>query len=211
MSSKYDVWRDFSKYISVYTKKNFDEVPRKPGVYAWFYPILLPGENRESITKDVTTALNYDSIGKDIPQKEEDFKFAWEKTKVRISNHPNYEHSDTLESKWNDLIGNDESALHLEKILLVSSILMPPLYIGKANNLNVRCSQHVNTSDDSSFRHRFESYTEKSKLYTQTVRDLIFVCIKTNEFGNEDENDEELQLSIEEILKFIGKPPYGRL
>jgi len=209
MSSKYDVWRDFSKYISVYTKKNFDDVPDAPGVYAWFYPILLPDENRESVTKDVTTAFNYDSKVKDTPQDEKEFEFAWEKTKVRISNHPNYEHSDTLESKWNDLIGNDESALHLEKILLVSSILMPPLYIGKSDNLNTRCSQHINTK--SRFRDRFESHTCKNELNTKTVNDLIFVCIKTNEFGEEDDDDEQLQRSIEEILNIIGKPPYGRL
>jgi hypothetical protein len=210
MSSKYDVWRDFSKYISVYTKKNFDEVPHKPGVYAWFYPILLPDESRESVTKDVTTAFNYDSKVKDIPQVEKDFDFAWEKTKVRISNYPNYEHSGgSLKSKWNNVIGNDESALHLEKILLVSSILMPPLYIGKSDNLNARCSQHINTK--SRFRDRFESHTCKNELNTKKVNDLIFVCIKTNEFGKEDDDDEQLQRSIEEILNIIGRPPYGRL
>lgn len=211
MSSKYDVWRDFSKYISVYTKRNFDEVPSNPGVYAWFYPILLPDETRDSVTKDVTTVLNYDSKTKDTPQEEIDFEFSWRKTKVKVGNYPKYNHSKSLLSKWNDVISDNKSALHLEKILLVSSILMPPLYIGKANNLNERCIQHINKTDNSSFRHRFEDFTNKNQLYTQEVKDLIFVCIKTNEFGVEDENDKELQLSIEEILKFIGQPPYGRI
>ena len=56
-----DVWRDITQYIDVYTSRNFEDVPACPGVYAWFYPIMLPSMNIEDLGIELTSILNYDS------------------------------------------------------------------------------------------------------------------------------------------------------
>ena len=99
-------------------------------------------------------------------------------------------------------------------ILLVSSILMPPLYIGKTKNLRQRCIQHQNLScEQNSFSKRFYDYAQENSLGSKSVKDLIFVCIKTDEINsNSDQVGKDyFEELIEEVLKISAKPVFGRL
>ena len=118
---------------------------------------------------------------------------------------------------WKSIRNDKKSIKDLEKMMLVGSILMPPLYIGKTNNLNIRCRQHRSNSniDENNFHSRFENFTSnkilenQERLLTQNVEDLIFVCIKTDTLENTENvntNSEEL---LEEIFKLFAKPPYS--
>ncbi len=214
-----DVWRDISKYINIYTSKNFDDVPSKPGVYAWFYPIELPSMNIGDLAVELSSILNYDSKLKDEPCNKEVIPFNWKDTEVRIKEIPHSSFSQETHEKWDKISNDKESLLHFRKIMLVSSILMPPLYVGKTNNLLRRCNEHRNSGEDKNgFHNRFEEYTKNKKLVngrefnSKTVEDLIFVCIKTdlNESHEILEKDENFFSELlEEILKVIAKPPYG--
>jgi|LWDU01.1.fsa_nt_gi hypothetical protein len=214
-----DVWRDISKYINIYTSKNFDDVPSKPGVYAWFYPIELPSMNIGDLAVELSSILNYDSKLKDEPCNKEVIPFNWKDTEVRIKEIPHSRFSDATHKKWDNMSKDKKSLLHFRKIMLVSSILMPPLYVGKTNNLLRRCNEHRNSGEDKNgFHNRFEEYTKNKKLVngrefnSKTVEDLIFVCIKTdlNESHEILEKDENFFSELlEEILKVIAKPPYG--
>jgi hypothetical protein len=213
-----DVWRDISKYINIYTKRNFDDVPSKPGVYAWFYPIELPSMNIGDLAVELSSILNYDSKLKDEPISRSKIPFNWKDIEVSIAEVPHSSIPKHTYDKWDKISKDRESLLHLRKIMLVSSILMPPLYVGKTNNLLRRCNEHRNSGkDENGFHNRFEKYTKNKKLVngrefnSKTIEDLIFVCIKTdfNESHTILEEDGKFEDLLEEILKIIAKPPYG--
>jgi hypothetical protein len=212
-----DVWRDISKYINVYTSKNFDEVPEVPGVYAWFYPIELPSKDIGDLSLELTSILNYDSGVKDSVSGSADIAFNWKTTKVKISEESNVKLKSSSKQTWDKLISDEESFLDFRKILLASSILMPPLYIGKTNNLLRRCIEHRKGSGDKNeFHTRFEQYTETKilengkKFGTQKVEDLLFVCIRTSASSLDDNKENGTEELLENILQLIAKPPYSR-
>lgn len=213
-----DVWRDVSNYINIYTSRNFDDVPDRPGVYAWFYPIELPSMDIDDLAVELSSILNYDSKLKDEPSGHTKIPFNWKDTEVNVSEVPHCKVPSHAYDKWDKISKDKESLLHLRKIMLVSSILMPPLYVGKTNNLLRRCNEHRSSSKDKNgFHNRFEEYTKTKKLIngkgfnSKTVEDLIFVCIKTdfNESHKDLEEDGKFEDLLEEILKIIAKPPYG--
>ena len=78
-----------------------------------------------------------------------------------------------------------------------------PLYVGKAQNLRVRCNAHLNKSG---FKKRFESYAREEKFPFTETKNLLLVTIKTEIVA---ERDAEIKDLVEEILKLVGRPPYG--
>lgn len=211
-----DVWRDISSYIKVYTYNNFEEVPASPGIYAWYYPIQLPSMDINDLGEELSSVLNYDSSLKGDKTKTGNIDFNWKKIEINLAEKHNNKFPPGILNKWDELSKNSKLVDDLEKIMLVGSILMPPLYIGKTNNLNLRCHQHrtSSTSEENNFHNRFEKFAKeealyKKKLLTHNIEDLIFVCIKTDKLeisGNLDTNSEEL---LEEIFKLYARPPYG--
>lgn len=212
-----DVWRDISSYIKVYTANNFEEIPTSPGIYAWYYPIKLPSMDIDDLGEELSSVLNYDSTLKGNKTKTGDIDFNWKKIEVKLTEKNINKFPPGILKKWNELSKNSKLVDDLEKIMLVGSILMPPLYIGKTNNLNLRCHQHRSSSfsDENNFHNRFEKFAKgkthnnKKNLLTNNIEDLIFVCIKTDKLeinGNLDTNSEEL---LEEIFKLFARPPYG--
>jgi len=96
----------------------------------------------------------------------------------------------------------------LRRSIMRATILMPPLYIGKAKNLNVRCGQHLRGGSASQFHDRFEQYAGVVGSYYKKISDLLFVCIGTTE--SEQTHDQQgLEAVIEDIMKCVGKPPYS--
>jgi len=209
-----DVWTDITQYIDVYTSRTFENVPTCPGVYAWFYPIMLPSMDIEDLGIELTSILNYDSTLEGEQKNEAEIQFNWKHLKVGISEEPNNDFNPKVGRYWEN-ISNDTNLENLKKIMLVSSILMPPLYIGKTGNLHRRCGEHRNSS---SFHNRFEKFTKekilvnKKQFLHQKVEDLIFVCIKTDMLESHDDNMDETDYEefLEEIFKLMAKPPYGK-
>ncbi len=212
-----DVWRDVSRYISVYTSRNFDDIPPVPGVYAWFYPIELPSKDINDLAIELTSILNYDSKLQGAVSSEAHIDFNWKKTKVCVSEESTVSLSSASEREWQHIVSNEEDLQDFRKILLASSILMPPLYIGKTNNLLRRCVEHRKGIDSKNeFHSRFENFTKMKKLengknfLSQTVEDLIFVCIRTDLINNRTNYDSNVEELLENILQLIAKPPYSR-
>ena len=213
-----DVWLDISSYIKVYTSVNFDEVPSSPGVYAWYYPIKLPSKNIEDLGFELSSILNYDSKLKSEKNSKANIEFNWKDIEVRVSEDHKYKFPPGVKKHWEKLIIDEKSLYSLEQVMLLASILMPPLYIGKTNNLNVRCRQHrisINT-DENNFHNRFEEFTKNKilkngkKFLHQNIEDLIFVCIKTDTFENLGKSDTNFEEILEEIFKLLANPPFGK-
>src|SRR5262249_51125150 len=108
---------------------------------------------------------------------------------------------------------NDDTFVNFQQCLLKASIFMPPLYVGKADNLNTRCSQHISGVGSNTFHARFEDFARRLELPLRTVRQLVFVCVRTRLAADEDVDPTSGQIHelIEAIMKSICGPPYGMI
>ena len=212
-----DVWNDISSYIRVYTARNFDEVPSSPGIYAWYYPIKLPSSNIEDLSIELSSVLNYDSKLKTNKDNNGNIEFNWKNIEVNLKEKHNDTFPPKIKEHWEVFKKDEKSIKNLERMMLVGSILMPPLYIGKTNNLNIRCRQHRSNLniDENNFHSRFENFTKNKvlenneHLLTQNVEDLIFVCIKTDTLENTHQDNTKSEELLEEIFKLFARPPYS--
>ena len=214
-----DVWRDISSYIKIYTGTNFDDVPISPGIYAWYYPIKMPTSMKiDDLAEELSSILNYDSELKREQEKSGEIEFNWKKVEVNLIEKNVKKFPKKTYDHWSKLKNNTKFVNDLEKMMLVGSILMPPLYIGKTNNLNIRCRQHRTNNDvnENNFHNRFEQFAKNKKLnnqekfLTQRVEDLIFVCITTDSLESGENTSTEAEELLEEIFKLFAKPPYGK-
>ena len=169
----------------------------------------------QELADDMSCVQNYDAKLKGSPSKSVNIDFNWKKTEVKITEIPDTSMNIMASRGWQEVQKSDKALEEFRKIILVSSILMPPLYIGKTNNLRLRCGQHQSIAPDiNSFNARFSKYAMENSLHTKDVKNLIFVCIETKEEGLSSMNEEQMKSFeelIEEILKIAAKPVFGRL
>ena len=205
-----DVWRSIDQHLSVYVKGNFDQIPESSGVYAWFYPLKMSTNSLEDLVHEFRVVHSYDanSEGEFVGQSEIAFK--WDKLLLDVKLKPSFkELNSAIYEQWNETLQDQNKSLELRKSLMSASILMPPLYIGKSYNLRERCAQHLNNEKEGCFKSRFETFAKSNGLSSQSVRELIFVTILAGENKSKGYSDE--QSLIEEILKLVAKPSYGKL
>ena len=207
-----DVWRRIDRHLGVYVDGRFDEVPASPGVYAWFYPLKVPAHDLDNLINELRNVFSYDAILEREGIIESAVDLNWETILFGVSKQnrakgvPN-----GIYEEWKCLLDKPEEFKEFRKALMGASLLMPPLYIGKATVLRNRCSQHlVGKKDKSGFKKRFENFAIDNKLTTKFVKDLIFVCIQTKyKEQNSNHGYDNSQSLLEEILKLSAKPPYG--
>jgi len=203
-----NVWLNVDKEIGFFTKATFYSVPSSPGVYAWFYPLRVISTDPYEFLSQVSSILNYDATINDKPKRSTFLDFTWHTIDLNIELNFQRPNLNKFISIWNEAINDTISFDKLRRIIMKASIFMPPLYVGKTKDLNIRCIQHVNGNDRSNdFNSRYTSYAKKNKLVASKVSDLLFVCIRTKEETNGDlNNTEEL---IEAIIKHLAKPVYS--
>jgi len=211
-----DVWRDLDKNIHVFQKTNFDDIPDTSGVYAWFYPIKVKSLELDKLFDEINKVYFYDSLKAGPPHDTVSIDFSWRKIEIDVCEKTNQTSSNLpqdIYTSWETISKNDEKFTILRKILMASSILMPPLYVGKAKRLDERCRQHRKSrGEKGTFKTRFEEYAKNMNLSVQSVDELIFVCVYTSDIGDEDNlNDsyDNPRSLVEEILKRAARPPYG--
>lgn len=210
-----DVWLSISQEVGFYYEATFDHVPVSAGVYAWFYPLRLLSREPKALHKfaqDVQTLYNYEPSLEGPPSPEADVFLAWSRWRLAASRMPKpLQLSATLEKTWGEVAANDLRFLDFQQALLKSSVLMPPLYVGKADNLNLRCAQHLRGQAGNDFHRRFEAVARRCDLQIRAVRELIFACIRTGPAT--DQNDTDVAAPVHELLESLLKstcaPPYG--
>lgn len=200
-----DVWKKANEQIGFYTKDNFENIPSLPGVYAWFYPLRITSDKLSDFLKQVSFILNYDAVNAGLPSRTNEVIYNWEKLIIKIETANLDADYSRYENTWKKLC-TTENFDTFRKIILKSSIFLPPLYVGKTTNLNIRSFQHINGTAGNSFHSRFETHAEKNDYVSaKSVKDLLLVTLTTEEIIC----DEDTEGLIEFLLKIFSKPKYS--
>ena len=210
MPSITDIWRNI--HIGFYTYKDKDRIPSSPGSYAWYCPLDIKSDNYDEFIQMYKTILGYDCKNKtSLIYRNTEIELPWKTLKQSMEvtlNHLPKEKtvsSTTIEDLWNE-INNDKELLKKFRIaLLKSSILLPPLYVGKTNNLAKRHKEHCDSdinSEKGSFKKRFLNHVKENNININ-FEDLIFFATTLEDLP---ENSEEF---LEEILKLFSQPIYS--
>jgi len=210
--SDLNVFRDLTRAdgrLGFYTTRTRNQIPEFPGCYAWFLPLWLYREDLDELMQIVSGLLSYD---KD-PEKVVNAPFTWDTIKLRVSRRANIRPNENISETWKRILKEPEAKRALQQTLMEASLLMPPLYVGRTNNLKRRYLEHTTAGnqDSNTFRSRFTEQVAKLGLKIG-VSDLLFICIRTPQNTNQifekfDEN--EIESLIEQILMQFCRPPFS--
>jgi hypothetical protein len=202
-----DVWKTFQSNVGVYWRGRFDEVPPVAGVYAWFYPLRVTSYDLTEFLDEMRRVHLFDARARSVPCTSGRSRLGWSQVQWNLHlTNPTSLIPRSIEDAWQHAAANPECFDELRRVLLRSSLLMPPLYVGKAVNLRNRCSDH--TSGSSDFSSRFENHAEQVSFSARRVVDLLFVAMRTEQVSERSADTEAL---VEHVLKLIARPPYGVL
>ena len=210
MFSLEQLWMSLStEHIGFYTYRIRNQIPPRPGVYAWFLPLNLQG-SPEDFLANARRIFAYDppSEGPGI-WKNAEAGFRWDPLRVEISR----ECKITVPNSQGELLAKlkespEEVRNRFRHVLLASSIFAKPLYVGLANNLLRRYGEH--TSAQPSFCERFTEYVHTLKMKLE-IQDLLFVCIPLAPVQVENEkwyDDSQIKV-LEYMLKTLCQPAFG--
>jgi hypothetical protein len=202
-----DVWRNLNDELGVYWKGRFDLVPASPGVYAWFYPLRVTSPDLGVFLEDIGKVFTFDARANGPARLAFADRIAWETVSLDLALNPANPPLPSAEREtWRQAAANPDVFERLRRVVMKGSLFMPPLYVGKAQLLNVRCQQHLAGGSD--FSRRFAAFAEQASLATTNIEDLLFGCIKTNS-DEATHDDSALEGILEEILKRACRPRYS--
>jgi hypothetical protein len=200
-----DVWKTFGRTIGIHWKSTFDDLPSSPGVYAWFYPLRVTSHDLDAFLNEVRQIHLYDARTRGRPGYSGTARVGWSAVNWRLEmDNPDSDIIGTARTVWQMLSSNPIHFDELRRVLLRASLLMPPLYVGKATNIRRRCGQHLAGQTD--FSKRFETRAAECGFSARRVSDLVLTVIRTENVASGTNETERL---IEEILKLVARPPYG--
>ena len=223
-----DVWRLIgqNRTVGFYTRDTFSAVPASTaGIYAWFYPLKVRFPSFSEFLEELFLVYDYDS-------KLRDSQEGW--YPVRLGSR-NYEIGMRLTSffrdhahwdgEWNRVIRHPETSRAFQEALLKASILMPPLYVGKTDDLARRSREHLNRrTDQTGFHERYtrriaklneeirsgEIPSKTNEIASREVADLLLVTITIDDIADDSETA-DFEGLIEYILKGASGPIYSQL
>ena len=148
------------------------------------------------------------------PTKRVSVPFTWQSIDLELSRARKKDTpTGTKYATWNKLLEHAGTRMALQETLLEASLLMPPLYVGRTNNLRQRYLQHVQDSEPTKndFHSRFAEHAADLSLKI-SVNDLIFFCIRTPKelrayFGRSDNS--QSNTLVEQILMLLCRPPFS--
>jgi hypothetical protein len=156
--------------------------------------------------------MNYDAGSEGPPYKDVFLSFAWWGWGLSATRRPKpFELSEPWVHAWQSVTSSESVFQEFQQSLLKASIFMPPLYVGKADNLNTRCGQHLaGVAGANDFHRRFEDFARKIELPIRSVRKLVFACVRTGaSLGPLNDAPSPVHELVEGIMKSICAPPYG--
>jgi hypothetical protein len=201
-----DVWREVPKRIGFFTKETRELIPETPGFYAWFLPLWLYDQNPSRFVQIVESVFLCDRDRPHFAEDEATVQLNWDSIGLAVRRVATARVSPNLEALWSNVIGNPGLKATFEQALMQASILLPPLYVGKADSLRVRYDQHVSAT--SLFCTRFTRYCQHLGLQI-SVTDLLFVCIETPFIVAAEHRDPALNFLLEQLVMALSRPPFS--
>jgi hypothetical protein len=205
------------KKIKYYSLETFKDVPSDPGVYAWFYPLRIIGTDMLRLVDEINFIFNFNHDSASGGNSKMVGSLGWRDYTLETK-FTELSTTSSLFAMWNDYISkysskdefpeDSEEVKELKRIIFISSVFLPPLYIGKTNDLHRRCFEHIlGSADSNSFHNRFKKHVEYNKdASCRGIEDLLFACINTRDFSSLPQENEEL---IEKILMNLVKPIFS--
>jgi len=137
------------------------------------------------------------------------------KTEVTIS--PGGELPEECQKLWENVRSDPKKKEAFNNSLMAASLLMPPLYIGKSNNLSQRYNEHIKKS---TFNNRFRAFCHSHKIRLD-VHNLLFCCVSLDSESerlmmNDDDDSgdhvdtKDSNLLLEHILMKSARPPFSK-
>ena len=163
--------------LGFYTIETQERIPALPGCYAWFLPLWLYVDSLDKIVERVMKIVDYEPK----PEKTVSAEFQWQSVEFGVQHRARLRSvSEGDRATWQRLVANPPGRDALERCLLEASLLMPPLYVGRTNNLRRRYLEHTDLVHDdyNKFNKRFLDHMRHLEIKLR-VSDLLFVCVKT--------------------------------
>ncbi len=211
-----DVWRSYRKDANVYHKGTFENVPQSPGIYAWFYPLRLSGDDLSEFVREINTVFSFDAKLDGVAQGSGVIPFCWNEIEIEARLTSTFKKMpNKIEREWGKILENPQAESHFKKMLLRSSVLMPPLYVGKTIDLKRRCNEHLGSrygdNSENSFCSRFAKFALEKSIRSRQVSELLFLTIDTQGETVDSCFEENLEDVLEEVMKRICEPSFSKL
>jgi hypothetical protein len=204
-------WSDIGERIGVFSKETAWKIPNSPGIYAWFVPLYLFSTDLEKFLFTVNKIYLFDPVtGSTSASAAGVANFHWESLELDIRRRPRVSIEAKFQDRWNVMASDPAQAEAFKQALMEASILMPPLYVGKADDLQGRYESHVNERDPTAnvFHNRFTHFVEKTELLLE-VSDLLFVCIRAKPNDHELWGTNKLNWLLEQVMMRLARPPFS--
>lgn len=210
MTTLNDVWRNISGRVGFFTKETRHEIPAAPGVYAWFVPLWLYDQDLDSFVSTLQSYFLYDPHQKKVAETEVEAHMHWSTLHVNLRRRANTNITDDTREKWNQMCAHPSQKEAFSQALMESTLFLPPLYVGKSDNLQDRYNQHVEGRgcEKNDFHNRFQTFSQQTQLKIR-VSDLLFVCVKTEREINKIFREHQLNLLLESVLMRLSMPPFS--
>ena len=202
-------WSSISKRISYHTYEMKEFIPDSSGFYAWYFPLWLYEEDLVKYISMVTKIFSYEDKADSTDGYVNilhDFNWSSLNLKVKLEGHQINPCSDSLISDWKEAMTSPEAREVLEQAMMTASIIMPPLYVGKADNLKSRYEQHT---VHSGFKDRFDNFMKEVDVNI-TVADLIFCSVKLEPDLNIKLRKRKLNELVEQVIMRMAAPPFSK-
>jgi len=206
-----DFWRNVGSGVKYYTSSTSSDIPPTPGIYSWLLPVHLFSEDLNGLIELVSLYQGYSTRHNPSLSSlkgEAEFKEPWAVFRLqgelaRLGRHHENSFNQDL---WSKLLEDADSRQKVKALLMHFSLFLPPLYVGKANDLSRRYHDHV-SGRNSGFHTRFQDFQNLNDGPKLDVRDLVFSCIRipTNLFPE----TEEGARFFEKILQHLAKPRFS--
>jgi hypothetical protein len=207
-----DVWRNIGDRIGVYSYETAADIPATAGVYGWFLPLWEYHNDIEDFLSLVATIQNYDYAGGGVPERAVRATFTWESIELKLTRRLPRRLTSQMKAAWARLQENSDARESFQVPLMLGSLLLPPLYVGKTKNLARRYVEHtasVPSGRYSGFAQRFDAYVSSLDINLQ-VEDLLFLTISTHGLVQDEALSDEYTTLIESVLMRLSRPRFSQ-
>jgi hypothetical protein len=217
--------KTFSQRLKIFTYDDMDSIPGSPGTYAWFFPLHLFNnyDHVQDLADCFRKVFAVDSlfVGESRFKEKEYSKNrqtrSWQTVSIKSEIHisPDGRLPSDSQEIWEAVKSEPQKKKVFVESLLAASLFMPPLYIGKSNDLKARYKAHIK---DSGFNERFTAFSLAEDIPLQ-VHDLIFAClsldvgseeIMSSKMSEDSDADDSMNYLLEHILMKAATPPFSK-